>query len=64
MGLGLGLGWVTRHVRVDCRERVVEEVYVGLRVARAREGDALLLAARDDDALLAHLGGVRGLGLG
>jgi hypothetical protein len=41
--------------RVDCRERVVEQVDVSILVAGARESDALFLAAGDIAPRLANL---------
>lgn len=51
---------VAAHVRVHGGQRVIKQVHVGIRVQRARERDAVLLAARQVDALLANLAGVAG----
>ena len=42
------------HLAVHCRQRIVEQVNVGLRVECPRQPDPGLLAARERDALLAH----------
>ena len=44
------------RVRVDRRERVVEEQQLGRAVECACECDALLLPSRERDASLSHLG--------
>mmetsp|Transcript_31750 Transcript_31750/g.80968 ORF Transcript_31750/g.80968 Transcript_31750/m.80968 type:complete len:494 (-) Transcript_31750:512-1993(-) len=46
------------HVRVHGRQRVVQQVDVGARVHGARDGHALLLAARQRHAAVADLGEV------
>ncbi len=42
----------SRHLRVHCGKRVIQEVEVGLRVEGASEGDARLLASTEVDATL------------
>lgn len=46
----------TGHVRVDGAQRVVEQVHVGVGVARAGQADPGFLAAAGVDAALADLG--------
>jgi hypothetical protein len=51
---------VAADMHVDGRQRVVQDVDVRVGVRRARDGDALLLAAAQIDALLADLRAVAG----